>query len=279
MRGVFRPSRVLGLLICVVIGSFLGFVFWQRSLVESDANDARLLAAAQWVLVMGAFTAMVGWMVSAIVTVRNSVKQHTINTLLQSRLSQAYVERLRIINDAYSPIGQGIRVIKDTDFDDLKQADQLNAMRYFLNYYEFIALAIRYGDLDEALMKASMRGIVCTQFKVGEILINKAVVTNTANFEHLRWLVKRWQDRKAGIVDFLFLVGSVIVAVVAGYFVSNTALQKLTTNSPMPPSKTGQAGNSTPAASAAAGIGPSQSPSPSSPAASASGSASKKTKP
>ena len=272
MRGVFRPSRVLGLLICVVLGCFLGFAFWQRSLAESNVNDARLLNAAQWVLVMGAFTAMVGWMVSAIVTVRNSVKQHTINTLLQSRLSQAYVERLRIINDAYSPVGKGIRVIVDADFDDTSQVDQLNAMRYFLNYFEFIALAIRYGDLDESLMKASMRGIVCTQFEVGKILIEKAAAKNSANFEHLRWLVQRWQGRKAEIVDPLILVASVVIAVLAGCFVSNTALQNLTTNSPMPPSKTGQAGNLTPAASAAAGIVPSPSPSSSSPAVPASAS-------
>lgn len=259
---VLRPSRVLGLLICAVIGSFLGFVLWQRSLED---NDARLLLAAQWVLAMGAFTAMVGWMFSAIVTVQNSVKQHTINTLLQPRLSTAYVERLRQVNDAYCPIGKKIRVIEGTDFDDSTQADQLNAMRYFLNYFEFIALAIRHGDLDEVLMKASMRGIVCTQSKVGKILIDKAVDMNPANFEHLRWLVIRWEDPKKRFP--FFWIGGAILAVVAGG-VSDTALRELTTYSPKPPSKIDQTSNATPAASAAAGIGPS--PSAPAPAAAAS---------
>lgn len=188
--GFLRPSRVLGLLICAVVGSFSGFVWWQVNLVDPDP---RALFANQWVLAFGAFTAMVGWMVSSLVTVRNVVKQHTVSTLLQSRLAAAYVEKLSLVNQHYSKIGEEVTAIPEADMTDGTKADQIAAMRYLLNHFEFIALAIRYGDLDEVLMKGSMQGIVCNLAKVGGPLIDKAVKKEAGNFYHLRWLVQRWE--------------------------------------------------------------------------------------
>jgi hypothetical protein len=248
--GVLRPSRVLGLLLFAVVGSFYGFVQWQRGLAD---NDSRLLLAPQWVFVMGAFTAMVGWMVGSLVTVRNSVKQHTINTLLQPRLSLAYVDRLKKVNDAYSPLGGPNKPVAVADLTDPSHADALNAMRYFLNYSEFIALAIRHGDLDETLMCASLSGVVRTQFSVAAVLVEKASNADKRNFEHLRWLNGRWSSKldMQIIEDLCVLAVGLLISYAAG-FASNAALSYLTTPlrlPPAPPAITGRPLGAPPAAS------------------------------
>jgi len=227
-----RPSRVLGFLIASVIGAFIGFVFWQTKFLS---GDQRALNPAQWVLAMGAFTAMVGWMVSAIVTVRNSVKQHTINTLLQSRLSVAYVERLKTLNSVFSPVGKDPVPVTDKDFlSELKETkDAVDALRYFLNHLEFIALAIKHGDLDEGLMKASMRGIVMTQVTVGDALIKKGIQRHKDNYCNTRWLVKRWtSETKWPASDRVWYAFLFILVMLISLWTSSYVLKKITHNLP-----------------------------------------------
>jgi hypothetical protein len=235
-----RPARVLGFLIAAVIGAFVGFVFWQN---EFQNGDQRLLSPAQWVLAMGAFTAMVGWMVSSIVTVRNSVKQHTINTLLQSRLSVAYVERLKTLNSIFSPVGKDPIPVTDNDFEsDFKETkDAVDALRYFLNHLEYIALAIKHGDLDEGLMKASMRGIVMTQVTVGDALIQKSMKRHKDNYCNTRWLVTRWtSETKLPAPDRVWYAILVIPVVLVSWAISSYALMKVTVTLPARISTTGQ---------------------------------------
>jgi hypothetical protein len=90
--GVFRPSRILAVLLFAAIGIFLGFVIWQLRPLDVQLK----LNPSQWVVAVAAWSAVIGWMTNALVTVRNSVKQHTINTLLQSRLSTAYMTKAAI---------------------------------------------------------------------------------------------------------------------------------------------------------------------------------------
>jgi hypothetical protein len=192
--GVFRPSRVLGLLLCAVIGSFSGFVMWQWAL---SLTDPRQLTAPQWVLALGAFTAMLGWMSSALVTVRNSVKQHTINTLLQTRLSATYMDRAKLITDTFGKPGAEIKQLP-ADYEKSLPVEVMNAVRYHLNYFEFIAVGIRHGDLDEQLMRSTLRGILVAQCALTKPLIDNyrkdAGGKPTRTFEHLLWLLERWKD-------------------------------------------------------------------------------------
>ncbi len=224
MPSILRPSRVLGLLICAVIGGFVGFLDWQLGL---ESADVRQLGAAQWVLAMGAFTAVVGWLTSSFVTVRNSVKQHTMSTLLQSRLSLAYVDRLKKVNETYAPIGTGLRPITVEELNG-EASDPLSAARYMLNYFEFIAVGVRYGDLDEMLMKASLAGILNSLCRVGDEMIKVAVSRDPENFEHLRWLNARWQSKRVRTLEQVALVVLGAVVLVASGYSTHGLLETLT---------------------------------------------------
>lgn len=184
---------MLGLLLSAVVGLFIGLVWWQIGL----ADGPRKLNAGHWIVVASASAAVVGWMTNAIVTIRNSVKQHTINTLLQSRLSAAYMEKAAKVNASLAkPPGNTFAQIS---FEQVKNGDPIvSEVSYFLNYFEFIAVGIRHGDLDEDLMKGSIRGFVRKLCDVADEYIKAsrtdAAGNPTRTLEHLGWLYARWGD-------------------------------------------------------------------------------------
>ncbi len=85
----------------------------------------------------------------------------------------------------------------------------LEGLKYVLNYFEFVAIGIRQGDLDEKTLKMSLRGIVATTTNVADIYIKYArgELTETDGqgsahaYEHLLWLRKRW-NRSLDLPDF-----------------------------------------------------------------------------
>jgi hypothetical protein len=186
--GTLRPSRVLGLLLSVVIGTAIGLVLWQLSI----RNDDRRLQSAQWVVVFASFTAIIGWLTNAIVTIRNSVKQHTINTLLQSRLSAAYTQKAaQVVAGLRS--GIGFRSLTEDDLSKAPPDSLLDDIQFFLNHFEFIAAGIRYGDLDEDMLKGTLRGMVERYCSMAKVMIDAhRSAQGVKTYEHLVWLNRRW---------------------------------------------------------------------------------------
>lgn len=194
--GVFRPSRILAVLLFAAIGIFLGFVIWQLRPLDVQLK----LNPSQWVVAVAAWSAVIGWMTNALVTVRNSVKQHTINTLLQSRLSTAYMTKAEDLNEDLADGAGGFKVIT---VEQLAAGDSViaNAI-YFLNHFEFIAVGIRQGDLDENLIKESIGGQVRRFFDSAKAVIDKHSESDARTFEHLKWLRARWTEgSRASLVE------------------------------------------------------------------------------
>ncbi|MCX8520736.1 MAG: DUF4760 domain-containing protein, partial [Rhodoferax sp.] len=100
-----------------------------------------------------------GWMLTNLINLRNSIRQHTITTLLQSRLSStymAYADRLSAHYADYEARKENNPALREGPTD---KVDVL-ALRYILNYFEFIAIGIKRGDLDEGMLKDSLRSIL-----------------------------------------------------------------------------------------------------------------------
>lgn len=75
----------------------------------------------------------------------------------------------------------------------------VEALQYILNYLEFVAVGIRQGELDEALMKQTLRGIVVNvrDFAKPYIAFQRGVsdgkVERPKYLEHFLWLDARWR--------------------------------------------------------------------------------------
>lgn len=198
-----RPGQLLGLLSFIVLGSFAGLLIWHNCLAEYrflglDLPDMK----GKWLFTMGILAAICGWIVSAAITVRNSIKQHTINTLLQSRLSATYMEHAKCINkELFSP-GQGNEPVQVSFLHHPDHVEVLRSVDYVLNYLEFLSVGIRHGDLDEKVLRHTMRGIVIRLYEKVRLYMwemrgdDGVYVARPQQLEHLTWLYLRWKTDK-----------------------------------------------------------------------------------
>lgn len=193
---VFNPSRLLRLLLLILFVAFAALVALKRSWLDwlpfaSLVSAKAELKDVDWVATTTIYFAVSGWLVNAIVTIRNSVKQHTINTLLQSRLSKTYMDEADKAREALKDYAPD----KVAPLNHIKDHDDRNSVDYILNYIEFIAVGMRHGDLHEGVMKDSMRGIVTGFAHVtSEYIQFKRRKPGSRTFENLLWLYGRWKD-------------------------------------------------------------------------------------
>ena len=192
----FRPSRVLGLLLFAELVIFVLFAGWELIWFQFTFFDhlPPALDTQKWILLITLVSALTGWIITAMVTVRNSIKQHTINALLQSRLSATYMAHADVVNRNFIAPDGSLMPLLQSELETQSDATQakLNSLRYILNYIEFISVGIRYGDLHESLLKSSLRGIVLNAFRFSEAYIKHSQKANTKAYENLVWLRNRW---------------------------------------------------------------------------------------
>ncbi len=197
----WRPSFVLGLLFFAALMSVGVFFWWHTSLRRTAPAEA--LEKQQIVVLMAAWLAVIGWIVTSWTSIRNSVKQHTINTLLQSRLSSTYMERADRVNKFFGAYESRHPLqTRDPDADPTLgiAGDDEEALRYILNYFEYIAIGVRHGDLHEAMLRASLRSILTkTTFYSRDWIERRVAGTevfspNPLLYRNLRWLYLRWRE-------------------------------------------------------------------------------------
>jgi hypothetical protein len=104
----------------------------------------------------------------------------------------------------------GFRAITEADISkplDEQDHDLLDAIQFFLNHFEFIAAGIRHGDLDEDMLKGTLRGMVERYCAVGAVLIDAhRTAQGPKTYEHLIWLNRRWTVRRLDSrIEFLLL--------------------------------------------------------------------------
>jgi hypothetical protein len=164
------------------------FVIWQ--LCEPRGSQWKL-KAEHLLAACGAAAAVIGWMFTNLMSLRNSIRQHTITTLLQSRLSATYMHYADKLSSHYS------------DYEARKASDpalkesptekvDVNALRYILNYFEFIAIGIKRGDLDEGMLKDSLRSILAKNIEMSSEWLEKSRAQNDRYYANLLWLHGRW---------------------------------------------------------------------------------------
>lgn len=130
-------------------------------------------------------------------TQRHQRKQHTIRILLETRLSAEYRGLLSSRSKNF-PAGTSISP-KDFDLAHSGQCGpeskrSANSLVAILNHYEFIAVAIDAGDLDEQMMRRTVRGLMCNLVHDCRYLIPHFQSSNSRLYEALVDLFNRWRD-------------------------------------------------------------------------------------
>jgi hypothetical protein len=142
------------LFLIFVFGSFL--LYW--AFFIQDANNVIAI-------VSGVILATIGWATGFYLTLRNHVKQHTMNILIQIRESPLVQEHAQNVLRKF-PIGKNMRPL---DLIPLKRGMKnrrpwdkpvWESIRYVANYYEFLAVGVHHGDLDERMLKDSLQRVL-----------------------------------------------------------------------------------------------------------------------
>lgn len=139
--------------------------------------SVRYLSEAHFVIIsvfISAAVVSIGWWVQSIIAAARQRRQHTVNTIIQTRVSEVYQTKLANYNKFFSSSEIYINKdlarhfaryrsldnvrIKDVDNDELNQA--LYGAMYLLNFFEFISAGIRKRDLDNSLMRDCFEDVV-----------------------------------------------------------------------------------------------------------------------
>lgn len=148
-----------------------------------------------------------GWYFHYRVSTKASRKAHTINLLMASRLSEEFQQHLRNIRAAYdldTPVPKGdaekyYSSVNPDPIDDNQEAVKCKAIysiKYILNYYEFLAVAIRMRDVDEDLLYECVSGIAVALNETFESVIEVAQDRQDLAYEHFTLLIKGEDGRK-----------------------------------------------------------------------------------
>jgi len=184
-----KPSTLLGFLLLGVLLIFAIFLGWQTLWLEECSSaklkPEHLLGAG------GVASAMCGWIIAGMITLRNSIRQHTVTTLLQSRLSATYMKYADDLSRHYTEFDKRRRAnpaLRESATDKV----DISALRYILNYFEFIAIGVKRGDLDEETLKDSLRSILRKNVAMSRPWIKAGQVDNPHLYTNLLWLHDRW---------------------------------------------------------------------------------------
>lgn len=195
-----RTHIQLNIIMLALVIVFLELVYWNLSLrnyvfMGFGLSHQGAKDSPNTILVLlGIVAAILGWLfptrASAVATTRN----HSIQTLMESRLSETYTSQVakctEVLVDFKKHNGENY-ALTVMDFNGLDQ-EKKNAIHYLLNYLEFVSVGVRFGDLDENLMKNMMKSIINSNVAFfGEIIRDKQAKSPTL-YEHLTALHKRW---------------------------------------------------------------------------------------
>lgn len=218
--------------VCVWTGVWLvvglaTFFFWYFgwAAANPNSNSDRILN------VVPAITAIVaaglGWYVHYQFTARTQRINASFVLIMEMMKSSEYLKYSQIVSqhfpssapeaiDSYAdffPAGARRELLRKAkiagtapDEDELEKADAITALRYILNFYEFMAAGVRSKDLDCDLLQETVSEVVIGRFERSRPLVEfcrsggpggKAQVLA---FEHLEIIVRDWSHQVEDLV-------------------------------------------------------------------------------
>jgi Domain of unknown function (DUF4760) len=166
------------------------------------------------VALLGVVAAIATFLLSAQANRHAQRRQHTFTMLLETRLSSEFretMQRRRAVFPEYMDL-------TFEDWDQARRADARHgteahraearhmnegawALISLLNYYEFLALGIESGDLDEPMLRRSVRGIMCSLVDDARHVIAQLRRNDPKTYANLAMLYDRWRVEGARDID------------------------------------------------------------------------------
>ena len=218
-----NESRITKVVLAIV-PLILGLVIFGVSIHKGDALSDK--ATTLLSLGFSVLLAICWWLIRSEQAKIATKKNHTLNILLQSRISATYQERLAeasslYTSDNYFPnlkeMGEEERkkyqrIIKyygmmmkegnitlpgninfEVDRETVDIAVSLRGLVYLVNYFEFLAVGIEKDDIYEPLIEECLKGIALSLKKRAEHLIDHLRAKDSETWEYFLQMCSRWE--------------------------------------------------------------------------------------
>jgi hypothetical protein len=186
------PAYLLVLLV-LVLGFTGSYFIWSAA----NPTPAVVMAAAM--------LATIGWIFQRDASLLVSRKQHTLNILLQMRQSEVFNRHRANVLSEYP----GETEVRPEDVENLvrKREDPasygitdtgkekvsiIESILYLGNYYEFLAASMFEGDLDEYLLRRSIRGLATRYYTKVLPVLEHYRKTHPNSYIEFSSLNRRW---------------------------------------------------------------------------------------
>ena len=166
----------------------VAMTFLGRLVNETSAASDQIYRLAPFI---GSLLVAVGWIVTSEVNIGNSRRQHTITLITQHAFDAQRAANRDIIKQSLPSFRTRLQPGPTIDFDD-ENATLLKAIDLELNFYEFLAVGVASGNLDERLIRESLG----SQFKAFYIQVEAYIAhwraKNDKTWRELSRMYTRW---------------------------------------------------------------------------------------
>lgn len=162
------------------------------------------------------WAAGLGWLVHFRLSTKAQRTNNAFSILMETRKSREFLDRAELVGKHFAPGSKTIpeeyrpyfvsaklsQTLRDEkEGEGFERARAVHALKYILNYYEFMAVGIKAGDLDEDLIYNTIGPPVLRIVERAKALIDQ---TNSCESDPQKFafieivaLCKKWKDRLA----------------------------------------------------------------------------------
>lgn len=137
---------------------------------------------------LGIALAVIGWVYTIRSQLITNMRNHSIQTIMNSRLSDCYNQKL----DKIYKILVNSTTLTLEQYESLS-FEQKSIVHYILNYYESVAIGIRYNEFDEEIVKSMTLSQVRKTYDTFKEVIEHLTHESPTYFQHFVALYVRWK--------------------------------------------------------------------------------------
>lgn len=202
----YRGSIQLSLVLSFIGVFFIQIIIWKTFTLDYQFLNFSLKAkpgttkTTALVTMLAAIAAVSGWVFTSRVQIINATKTHAMQALMNSRNSTIYVQRVdeamairqKLKDEKKLGVNDLVIVSKD-DYLQLNLAERAS-IHYMLNFLEFIAVGVRHNNMDEELIKGSLKTILKNNYLMFQPVIEYVRISSPSNYIEMETLHKRWDE-------------------------------------------------------------------------------------
>lgn len=161
-----------------------------------DYGDPRTYPIATAAAALFAISAATsGWAFTSIVTARNARINHSLSIVSDRFSKSEFSTHASRFNAAFTgKYIDTVLITKMATSDDEKDRQAVQALRYLLNFFEYISVGVILGELDETIIRKTLRGNIVFYYDKCAKYIEEMQRINPLALEHLTMLRSHFRD-------------------------------------------------------------------------------------